>query len=187
MAEVSAALWLGAVSGSAHGRRKALLAFCATRLQVARERLALKHDDLGAPLLLLDGSPSLWRVSSSSRETIALFGLSRAKIGVDVELATPLAPAWNVLHDAEKAALAALPDERQGEAFLRLWTAKEAYFKALGLGLRREPSDVEIRLDGDSFLILDRGRPVAPNEARTWRATVEGRACLCACVTLPER
>jgi protein-tyrosine-phosphatase/phosphopantetheinyl transferase len=187
MGEQSAGLWLGVFAGGAQGRREALLAFCATRLHIGRERLTLAHDRLGAPLLELDGKASGWLVSSSSRENIALFGLSREKIGVDLELVTSLAPAWNVLHGSEKAVLAALPVERQGEAFLRFWAAKEAYLKALGLGLRREPSEIRIAVEGDSFSIFDAERRVVANEARHVRATVEGRACLCACVTLPER
>jgi phosphopantetheinyl transferase len=187
MGESAAALWLGPISGGAQGRREAFIAFCATRLQVDRERLTLTHDRLGAPLLLLDGSASGWRLTSSSRENIALFGLSRERIGVDVELVAALAPAWNILHAAEKCALAALPEDEHAEAFLRLWTAKEAYLKALGLGLRREPSDIQITVKGESFSIRDREAPVVANETRSWQATVDGRACLCACVTLRER
>ena len=181
------ALWLAPYSGGEAGRRNALLAFCATQLKVGRERLALAHDEAGAPLLRLDGGPSAWRVSSSSRENIALFGLSREKIGVDVEVLVAMAPAWNVLHESERAALAALPQERQGEAFLRLWTAKEAYLKALGVGLRREPSAICIRTRADSFAVLDGGREISASETRLWRENVDGRVVLCACVTLPGK
>jgi phosphopantetheinyl transferase len=184
---VKAALWLAPYSGGEAGRRNALLAFCATQLKVGRERLALAHDEMGAPLLRLDGGPSAWRVSSSSRENIALFGLSREKIGVDVEVLAAMAPAWNVLHQSERAALAALPQEKQGEGFLRLWTAKEAYLKALGVGLRREPSEICIRAQAARFEVLDGDREILLREARLWRENVEGRVVLCACVTLPEK
>ena len=149
--EAAAAVWLGRFLGGIAGRHAALLDFCATQLCWARERLALAHDNFGAPILLLDGAPADWRISSSSRENIALFALSREKVGVDVEIATNAPPAWNVLHEKEKAALAALPLGRQGEAFLRIWTAKEAYLKALGLGLRREPADIGVDPLGRAF------------------------------------
>ncbi len=184
---MAAAIWLGTFSGSATGRRVALLDFCSSRLNVAPERLVLTHDASGAPFLLLDGGPSEWRVSSSSRENIALFALSREKIGVDVEVLAAMAPAWNVLHESEKAALAALPQTQQGEAFLRLWTAKEAYLKALGVGLRREPAEICIRPRADGFDVRDGGREIPTIETRLWRENVEGRVVLCACVTLPGK
>jgi phosphopantetheinyl transferase len=183
---MATALWLGPFLGGEAGRRNALSAFFATQLKVGRERLSLTHDEWGAPLLLLDGGPSAWRVSLSSRENIALFALSREKIGVDVEVLAAMAPAWNVLHESEKAALAELPQERQSEAFLRLWTAKEAYLKALGVGLRREPSEICIRPRAEGFHVLEGGREVPTIETRLWRENVAGRACVCACVTLPE-
>ena len=88
-------------------------------------------------------------------------------------------PAWNVLHEFEKAALAELPQERQSEAFLRLWTAKEAYLKALGVGLRREPSEICIRPRAEGFHVLDGGREIPTIETRLWRENVDGaRLCL---------
>ena len=184
---MGAALWLASFSGGEAGRRNALLAFCATQLKVGRERLALTHDQAGAPLLRLDGGPSAWRVSSSSRENIALFGLSREKIGVDVEVLAAMTPAWNVLHENERTALAALRHERQGEAFLRLWTAKEAYLKALGVGLRREPSEVCICDHENVFDVQDRGREIPISETRLWRENVAESVVLCACVSLPGK
>ncbi len=181
---MAAAFWLGEISG-AEKRHAALLSFCAGRLNVSSRRLSLAHDDQGAPLLLLDGAAFSWRISLSSRENIALFGLSRERIGVDVEIASTLEPAWNVLHKEEKAALAALPAARRAEEFLRLWTAKEAYLKALGLGLRREPVEIRIRSLDDAFDIFDCGEPVEAREAWSWRDKVGEREVFCTCVVLP--
>lgn len=183
---VAAAVWLGAFSGGAAGRRAALLDFCAAQLNVAAARLALAHDALGAPVLMLDAAPSEWRISSSSRENIALFGFSRDRIGVDVEALTADEPAWSVLHPKEKAALRAAPDHRRAEAFLRLWTVKEAYLKALGLGLRREPADICVEPRGESFRLADADRETRLIEARLWRGEAGGQAALCALVTLPS-
>ncbi len=182
---MAAAFWLGEVAG-AEKRRAELLSFCAGRLNVSARRLSLEHDDQGAPLLLLDGAAFSWRISSSSRENIALFGLSRERIGVDVETASTLEPAWSVLHEEERAALAALPEEARPNVFLRLWTAKEAYLKAIGLGLRREPDEICVRSLDDAFDILDRGRAVAAREAWSWRDKVGDREVFCSCVVLPE-
>ena len=184
---MAAAVWLGPFSGGAAGRHAALLAFCATTLGLAPARLALAHDGLGAPLLLLDGAASSWRISSSSRENIALFGLAGDRIGVDVEILTEDEPAWNVVHAREEAVLRALPEERRPEEFLRLWTVKEAYLKALGLGLRREPAELCVAMRGETFEITDAGRKTDLGEARLWRGAAGGRSLLCALVTLPAK
>jgi 4'-phosphopantetheinyl transferase len=183
---MAAVLWLGEVFGGAEGRHQALRAFCAAALRVGPERVTLARDAFSAPLLSLNGAPSLWRLSSASRENIALFGLARERIGVDVEVANGAPePPWNVLHEAEKAALRALPEELRAEEFLRIWTGKEAYLKALGLGLRREPAEIGVLAGAENFTILDRGREVATREARFWREKIGRSQVFCACVVLP--
>lgn len=180
-----AAFWLGEFFGGAAGRHEALRSFCAKSLRVAPERVTLARDALQAPLLLLDGAEAGWRVSSASRENIVLFGLSRERIGVDVELAgPPFEIPWNVLHEREKAFLHALPEADRAEQFLRLWTGKEAYLKALGLGLRREPAEIGVFPQGHGFAILDRDRAIATQETRFWSERVGARRALCACVRL---
>jgi phosphopantetheinyl transferase len=184
---MDAAFWLGAFAGGAPGRHAALLAFCAKELGLAPQRLDLAHDNFGAPALLIDGAPAPWRISSSSRENIALFALARDRIGVDLELGSVVEPAWNVLSQQESAALRALPEAGRPEAFLQLWTAKEAYLKALGLGLRREPHEISIQMRTHSFTILDRGRPVERLKTRLWREIAGGRQAFCAGATLPAK
>ena len=171
---------LGEIVGGAAQRHNALLRFCAEKIGVAPGRLTLARDAFYAPLLLLDGAETAWRISSASRDSIVLFGLAREKIGVDVELLSTAEPAWNVLHDEEKAALRALPCACQSRQFLRLWTAKEAYLKALGLGLRREPGEIRICPDAGSFRLFDREREVALHEARLWREKIGLREVICA-------
>ncbi len=183
---MEALFWLGEIAGGALRRHDALLHFCTEKIAVAPERLTLARDAFSAPVLLLDGEESAWRISSASRGDIALFGLARDKIGVDIELPSSAEPAWNVLHEKEKAALRELPAELRAPEFLRLWTAKEAYLKALGLGLRREPSEICIFAQANTFRVLDREREVALREARLWRETTGQRQSLCACVVLPD-
>ena len=48
-------------------------------------------------------------------------------------------------------------------AFAQLWSAKEAYVKALGTGFRRAPESFLIRLAGlDGFSVEDPERPGEP-------------------------
>ena len=65
-------------------------------------------------------------------------------------------------HPSEKAWLRAQPEEERADAFLRLWTCKESFIKALGLGLN---------LPLDSFAVLP-GDPIRLEQtadARPWR------------------
>jgi 4'-phosphopantetheinyl transferase len=71
-------------------------------------------------------------------------------VGIDVEYNNPqrrtaeLAQA--VLSLREQKILLGHTDTYQTELFYRLWTLKEAYLKALGLGLHQEPQKVELAL-----------------------------------------
>jgi 4'-phosphopantetheinyl transferase len=62
-----------------------------------------------------------------------------ARIGVDVEASdkkrVPLSVARRYFSEREVAALDALAPEARPQRFLRLWTLKEAYLKAVGAGL----------------------------------------------------
>lgn len=93
------------------------------------------------------------RFNLSHAGALALIAVAEQEVGVDVE---PVAGAgrWADVVDlvcsaGEAAALRRLPPEEQSAAFLRAWTAKEAYLKATGTGLTVPPDGVEVGdLDG---------------------------------------
>jgi 4'-phosphopantetheinyl transferase len=70
------------------------------------------------------------------------------EVGIDVEVRRARTRldrlAARVLSDAELAQWAATPCSERLEHFLRAWTAKEAYLKALGLGLVRPLREVPV-------------------------------------------
>lgn len=71
--------------------------------------------------------------------------------GVDIESAgkpAPLAAARRYFSVREVAALDALPDAEQSRRFLRLWTLKEAYLKAIGTGIAGGLGSMTFHLDG---------------------------------------
>jgi len=90
-------------------------------------------------------------------------------------------PPWSLLHPNERNILETLTGEARADAFPRLWTAKEAYLKALGLGFARDPTKIAIGLD---FSILD--EEAAPTIlTRGWRRFVlRGEDFIAACVVL---
>ena len=118
-----------------------------------------------------DGTELEFNVSHSGE--LALCAVSRQRaVGVDVEAIRPefatLSMARRFFAPAEAAALAALPQKRQREAFFACWSRKEAYIKARGTG---------IALGLDRFEVsLTPGRPATllathdePEAAERWR------------------
>lgn len=122
--------------------------------------------------------------SASSRGGLALVGVaSGAEIGVDLEeWPSPLVSgaeeiarlARQVATEGERARLLARPAAELPRAFLALWTRKEAYLKALGTGLSREPATVEVGWSAGE----------GPRDAR-WLEVVAPAGFLASAVLLP--
>jgi|SRR5947209_391557 len=102
-------------------------------------------DGPGKPRLSEPAGP---RFNLAHAGDLALIAVAEQEVGVDVEHvdsgpagleATALA-----CTPSEAVALDGLPVDQRAAAFLRLWTAKEAYLKATGDGLSVAPSGVEV-------------------------------------------
>lgn len=178
-------------------RRPAALraAFLNRRLLLRRFVAALTGCPAAAVMVASDaGRPCLQPplqgvfVSTASREGWVALALAASPVGVDVERVGPARePAWNVLSPAEQAALRRRPKEERWPAFLTLWTAKEAYLKAIGLGLSREPRTIEVTVRGASLAIRDRDRPAGTAAAACAELMGPGGRVSAACVTLRRR
>lgn len=138
----------------------------------------------GKPRLLLGGPP---RFNVSHAGDLALVAVASFEVGVDVEDArsgrrwSDLAPV--ACSPREAAALAGLPEGEQEEAFLAVWTAKEAYLKATGEGLAVPPERVVVGRPapgGHSAVRVDGGeprwwvRPVRPAPGYVGAVAAEG-------------
>src|SRR5262249_50093841 len=81
---------------------------------------------------------------------LAILAVSRTReLGVDLEKITPIDDriAEHFFSPNEVAALRALPEDGQQEAFFAVWTRKEAYVKAHGQGLSIPLSSFDVSLD----------------------------------------
>lgn len=90
----------------------------------------------------------------SHSDAWALLGLSDGSaVGVDIEVPRPVPELREIAErnfaPSERAALLALPERRQAEAFLACWTRKEAFVKALGGGLSVALDSFEVSLRPD--------------------------------------
>ena len=97
-----------------------------------------------------------------------MVAVARAPVGVDIErVDLDSEIPWNVLHPTEVDLLKAHQDEARAHAFARLWSVKEAYVKALRVGLREAESFAVRFVDDENASIRDAIAPVPVTEART--------------------
>jgi 4'-phosphopantetheinyl transferase len=148
------------------GRRRALRALAAAALGLDRDEIDIRHEAARAPRILRPRSGL--HCSSASRAGGAAVAVAERPIGIDVEVADAAEIPWNVLHPAERQALAPIAEAERARAFARLWSVKEAYLKALGVGLAREASSFAVHCrDAERATIEDPfGPPVAVASTR---------------------
>ncbi len=170
-------------------RRRALLRkLVSLRLGCSPADVVVTHDADGAPRVV-GPDPSIF-VSVSARESFAALAISDAPVGVDIEFAgPPTEPLREVLHPVERVEMEKeWRSESRVTRFLETWIAKEAYLKALGTGLKRDPATVAIGFDRfGTFRVADDARP-AFRAAGLWDAKIMGEKFVyCACVALDGR
>lgn len=145
-------------------RRAALRTLAASALAVPADAVEVAHET-GQPPRLVTPSGRLLHLSSSSRDGWAALAVAGMPVGIDLETTAPGYEIPDlVLHPDEILALRPLRGIDQARAFARLWSIKEAYLKALGKGLARDPGSFAVRfVDEGTAEISD---PVIPGQAR---------------------
>jgi len=107
-------------------------------------------------------------------------------VGIDVERVGPYEDLAGrdagVLHDAERAVLAALAPAERARAFCSYWTRKEALLKASGEGLTVELATLHLTAPADAPAIVA-GPPSLPPE-RVWMRDLDAGDGYGACVAL---
>ncbi len=120
-------------------------------LNIEPKDLQFDYGDRGKPLLKLEQIDHLQFNLSHSHE-YALYGFTyHHLIGVDLEylreMPDLLKIARRFFSPQEYKLLVEASDEARLEQFFRLWTAKEAYLKAIGTGIADSLADVDIAID----------------------------------------
>ena len=159
------------VGASAAERRALLPSLAAKALGRAPDAVRIEHPGDHAPAVVVPAGSGL-HLSSASRADVSALAIASTPVGVDVEFVEGEAEIpWRVLHRSESAFLQRLRAEDRAPAFARLWSLKEAYLKALGIGLAREPASFAVEfLDQDAAAFADPLKPAEIAEARTiWR------------------
>lgn len=170
----------------AERRRAARYRFADGTRRFALGRAWLRHvlgSELGVPAAAVDlpdgpGKPRLGssggpHFSLARSADLAVVAVAPFEVGIDVEHLDQAVDgaAAVACTGGEATALRRLPEGERVEAFLRLWTAKEAYLKATGAGLAVPPGSVEVGLG------TGRVAPVGgPGGARWWVREFRPRA-----------
>jgi 4'-phosphopantetheinyl transferase len=115
-------------------------------LEVHPASLRFRRTRYGRPEL---DPPCELRFNLSNTAELVVCAVARGReVGVDAESASRadeiLEVARTVFTEAERAALAALDDAGRRTRAVQLWTAKEAYVKARGLGFSLPPRGLEL-------------------------------------------
>jgi 4'-phosphopantetheinyl transferase len=138
--------------------RAELRRILARELDVEPRAVRLVEPPSGKPRLCQSHERPDLDFSVSHTDGVSVIALARrGSVGVDIERcrAVPekLKIATEVFGNDAARTIAALAEPKRDEAFLRLWTAGEAYVKAIGTGLAmrlamsREPIPLRIRRD----------------------------------------
>lgn len=143
-------------------RRGMAARILARQLGLPPEAVAIGHDERGRPLVAHPRGGGL-HLSLATRAGMVAVALAHNPVGVDVEVVDDgAAPPLGVLHPEESAWLLAQPPENRALAFARLWSAKEAYVKALGTGFARPPESFAVALSPEARItVWDGPRAVA--------------------------
>jgi phosphopantetheinyl transferase len=168
-------------------RRALLRRLVAARLGQPAESIVLGHDEAGRPQIESPAGAGL-HVSVSARGTLAALAISPLPVGVDLEpVGDPREPVWDVLHARERGGIEnAWKTRAEDWPFLSIWTAKEAYLKALGLGLKREPARLHVIYDSDeTFLVHDPEAQPHQWPGATCRAEIGTVPIICSVIVVP--
>ena len=121
-------------------------------LQISPNKIEFEYSDRGKPRLAASMGDNSLQFNVSHSLNYALYGFTdNHLIGVDLEFlreirdATKLAKRFFTYREFQL--IANLKCEEQQKAFFQLWTAKEAYLKAIGTGLSNSLTDIEITFD----------------------------------------
>ncbi|MCA9518143.1 MAG: 4'-phosphopantetheinyl transferase superfamily protein [Myxococcales bacterium] len=110
---------------------------------------------------------------SHTKGLVAVATCDGHDVGVDVEDRLRRGRTTEIAHrffaPAEVAALRALPEEAQRDRFFAIWTLKEAYIKARGLGLALPLATFAFDLDTDPGAVGLSLTPAARDDATRWR------------------
>ena len=124
--------------------------------RVPDEKISVLNQPSGEPFVLIEGRGGWGRpISISHRSEVGMAGApldETARIGADVETIEPRDSALvRQFYTESEARIVEAAGKDRDEVVSRIWSAKEAVLKLLGLGLRIDTRGVLVSLVGEPF------------------------------------
>jgi 4'-phosphopantetheinyl transferase len=205
-----ASRWLSSLDSFSPGERRRILSFrrwedaaasllaralmielAADALQCVPFEIRLERTPTGRPFV---AAPSLTRldVNAAHAESWVAAASSGGRIGVDLEQERPIPDGLieRCLSSDERSALEGQPAERARSRFFQLWTLKESYLKATGIGLACDLRTIDFAILGDDpplLRIRSTGRDHHRWRFRCWNPAPGMWLSVCSDQALPDR
>ena len=134
------------------------------------EALIFGYNHYGKPSLQKVDSGLCFNVSHSRETMLAAFALN-SNIGIDIEAiqqnidCMDICQRWFSVQESD--ALRDLPEEKRVGAFFRVWTRKEAYIKARGIGFSYPLNRFSVSLDETAPALLE--HQDCAQELKSWQ------------------
>jgi len=148
------------------GGRVMLRCLLGRSLGVSPRTLTLIAGPRGKPTVAAGDAAVHFNLSHSAE--IAVVAMAPSEVGVDVEALRPVPRAERLaarfFAESERRRLLELPTDRRDRSFLRIWTCKEAYLKAIGTGIGVPLSRVEVDPERPALIAA----PGDPDAATRW-------------------
>lgn len=139
-------------------------------LGIDPKRIRFDHNKYGKPNLSRELNVN-FNLSHSGEVVLHAIGYEK-RIGIDVELIREDIPYDKItdysFSESEKKSLSGLSDEKKIGAFFNCWTRKEAYIKAIGLGLSYPMSTFDVSVAPGAITKLI-GNRLFPYEVDRWK------------------
>ena len=124
--------------------------------QVPEKKISVLNQPSGEPFVLIEGKGGWdYPISISHRSEVGMAAVPVARavrIGADLETIEPRDPALvRQFYTEDEARRVETAIHDRDEVVSRIWSAKEAVLKLLGLGLRIDTRGVVVNLEGEGF------------------------------------
>jgi 4'-phosphopantetheinyl transferase len=148
--------------------RGALREILAALLDINPASLVFSCGKFGKPQITAPAAAHSLHFNLAHSDSIAVCATARHELGVDLERIRAMDEAEQIasrfFSPREARCLLALPAEQRLEAFFNCWTRKEAYLKAIGVGLVDCLDQIEVWLaPGETTKLLS-----VPNDSLHW-------------------
>lgn len=137
----------------------ALRSILSNLLGIAPEEVTFESNAHRKPHLAPRLNADRWQFNMTRSAHRAIIAVTqRRRIGADIELVTQtyddLRPVTDSFTEHERRQLDALPREEAALAFYRCWTRKEAFLKAIGVGLLGQMNAFSVNVDPGNARLL---------------------------------